>query len=296
LDYDAAGKNMIKRELNGIAGKKTSLLCPQCGKLIRRSELVCPYCSFVNPGSRWKDSFLTRGFLSQNGTIRAVLLCNVIMFVLSVFIDMHSLGLSASPFHFLSPGTNSLIALGSTGAIPIFQFHHYWSLLSANYLHASFLHILFNMIAFMQLAPLVSSEYGEHRMVVIYTLGGVAGYVLSIAADVQLTLGASAAICSLLGALLYYGRSRGGTYGQNIFRQVGGWAVGLAIFGFVVPGINNWGHGGGIFAGVVLGFLLGYTERRQEKYIHRLMAIACIVVTGGVLVWSCIYGVVLLYF
>jgi rhomboid protease GluP len=276
--------------------KNKSLLCPRCRKLISRSEPACPHCNLANPGSRWKNNYLTRGLLSQNGLIRAILLCNIVMFVLSVVIEPHTLRFSASPFEFLSPGSNSLMALGSTGTIPIFQFHHYWSLISANYLHASLLHILFNMIALLQLAPLVSREYGEHRMVIIYTLAGVAGYVLSIIAGVQLTLGASAAICGLLGALLYYGKSRGGDYGQNIFRQVGGWAVGIGIFGFIVPGINNWGHGGGMLAGVILGFLLGYREREKETFIHRSMAMACIVITGGVLVWSCIYGVVLLYF
>ncbi len=273
--------------------KEETLLCPGCQELISRSEPVCPYCDLINPASRWKGNYFARGLAGQNKTIRAILLCNVVMFIVSVFIDLQSLHFSASPFGFLSPGSNSLLALGSTGTIPMFQFHHYWSLISANYLHASLLHILFNMIALVQLAPLVSREYGEHRMIVIYTLGGVAGYGLSIAAGVQLTLGASAAICSLLGALLYYGKSRGGNYGQNIFRQVGGWAVGIAIFGFIVPGINNWGHGGGMLAGVALGFLLGYVESKPERPIHRVMAMICIVVTGGVLVWSCLYGVAL---
>lgn len=244
---------------------------------------------------RWKSNYF-QGLLGQNGIIRAVLLCNIAMFVLSVFVDPHSLSFSASPFDFLSPGNNSLLALGSTGTIPIFQFHHYWSPITANYLHASLLHILFNMIALLQLAPLVSREYGEHRMIVIYTVSGIAGYILSIVAGVQLTLGASAAVCGLLGALLYYGKSRGGNYGQNIFRQVGGWAVGIVIFGFIVPGINNWGHGGGMLAGVVLGFLLGYRERKKETFIHRSMAVICLATTAGVLTWSCLYGVVLLYF
>ena len=275
--------------------KEKSLLCPKCRKLISRSEAVCPYCKLANPGSRWKGNYFTRGLIGQNGSIRAILLCNIGMFVVSVFADLQSLSFSASPFDFLSPGSNSLLALGSTGTIPIFQFHHYWSLISANYLHASFLHILFNMIALLQLAPLVEREFGKYRMIIIYTLGGVAGYVLSVAAGVKLTLGASAAICSLLGALLYYGKSRGGDYGQNIFRQIGGWAVGLAIFGFIVPGINNWGHGGGMVAGVVLGFLLGYTERKRETFVHRATAVACVAVTGGVLLWSCLYGLVLLY-
>ena len=50
----------------------------------------------------------------------------------------------------------------------------------------------------------------------------------------------------IAGALFFYGYTRGGIYGQVLYKQIGGWIVFLFIFGLIVPGINNWGHGGGI--------------------------------------------------
>jgi rhomboid protease GluP len=88
-----------------------------------------------------------------------------------------------------------------------------------------------------------------------------------------------------MGAALYYGRSRGGVYGRAVYSQIAGWAVTLFIFGFMVPGINNWGHGGGIVAGMLLGFLLGYRERSKERRIHRVLSSACLLVTALVLAW-----------
>ena len=123
-------------------------------------------------------------------------------------------------------------------------------------------------------------------MFIIYTLGGIFGFAVSVLAGVPFTIGASAAVCGLIGALLYFGKSRGGTYGAAVFREVSGWVVGLALFGLVMPGINNWGHGGGIVGGVLLGMVLGYDDRRQEAGIHRVGAILCAVVTIGVLGWA----------
>jgi len=44
----------------------------------------------------------------------------------------------------------------------------------------------------------------------------------------------------LIGALLYYGKSRGGIFGQSLFKQLSGWVIGIGLFGLLVPGINNW--------------------------------------------------------
>jgi len=123
-------------------------------------------------------------------------------------------------------------------------------------------------------------------MFIIYTLSGVFGFFVSYLAEVTFTIGASAAVCGLIGAALYFGKSRGGIYGQTIYRQIGGWAIGIFLFGFLVPSINNWAHGGGMLAGAALGFLLGYQERSREKQGHKIGALCCILITALVLLWA----------
>ena len=177
---------------------------------------------------------------------------------------------TGNPLTLLSPGSQGLLIFGATGTIPIDRMGRWWTLLSANYLHGGILHILFNMLALRQIAPLIIREYNISRMFILYTLGGIAGFAISYLAGVKFTIGSSAAVCSLIGAALYFGKSRGGLYGQAVYRQVGGWVIGIFAFGILVPGINNWGHAGGILAGVLLGALLGYREKRQEAGWHRL--------------------------
>ncbi len=213
------------------------------------------------------------------------------MFLFSVAIDPRTISLSSSPFNFLSPSNNSLLVLGSTGTIPLLQLQRWWTLVSASYLHGSLLHIVFNMIALYQLGPLILKEYGPHRMFTIYTMSGIAGYIISTFFGVRFTIGASAAVCGLLGAALFYGKSRGGTYGEAIYHQIGGWALGIFLFGFLVPGINNWGHGGGMLAGALTGYILGYNELSREKPWHRQLCLICILITVAILFWSIVNGV-----
>lgn len=272
--------------MNGTHPRKSALLCPGCRKLISVDEPKCPHCGLTKPGSRWKNTVFTRWFSSGERLIHTIIAVNAVMFLLSLLLSGRGLQLSGNPMHFLSPDNQGLLILGATGAIPIDRFHRWWTLASASYLHGGILHILFNMLALRQIAPLVINEYGTHRMFVVYTLSGAGGFLISYLAGVSFTIGASAAVCGLIGAALYYGKSRGGTYGQAVYRQVGGWAVSIVLFGMVVPGINNWAHGGGMLSGILLGLLMGYHERKKENMHHRLLGTLCLSATGLILLWA----------
>jgi len=265
--------------------KRRSMLCPNCRKLISGDDTVCPYCGLKNPTSSWQR-LIGRGLHDGDQLLKMLIGVNIVMFVLSLLLSARGTSLSLNPLSFLSPDSRSLLLLGASGHIPIDRLHRWWSLISANYLHGSILHIFFNMFALRQLGPLVLHEYGNYRMFVIYTLSGVFGFFVSYLAKVTFTIGASAAVCGLIGAALYFGKSRGGIYGQTIYRQIGGWAIGIFMFGFLVPAINNWAHGGGMLAGIALGFLLGYQERRRETHVHKLAAVCCVLITGLVLLWA----------
>ncbi|MFC1827210.1 rhomboid family intramembrane serine protease [Thermodesulfobacteriota bacterium] len=273
--------------------KRRSMLCPKCRRLISGDDSICPYCGLKNPTSPWQH-LLGRGLNDGNQLLKILIGVNIVMYVLSLLISARSTGFSLNPLFFLSPDSRSLLLLGASGYIPIDRLHRWWSLISANYLHGSIMHIFFNMIALRQLAPLVMHEYGNYRMFIIYTLSGVIGFFVSYLAGVTFTIGASAAVCGLIGAALYFGKSRGGTYGQTIYRQIGSWAIGIFMFGFLVPAINNWAHGGGMLAGIALGFFLGYRERSREKQGHKIAAFCCVLVTGLVLLWAILSSLYLL--
>jgi rhomboid protease GluP len=269
-----------------MTDERQSILCPNCRRLVSSNEPACPYCGIARPGSWWKNNFWTRGFYNPEQILTSIIYVNIGMFVISLLLNPASTSLSLNPFALLAPDNRSLLLLGATGTIPIDRFHRWWTLISANYLHAGILHILFNMFALRQIGSLVVQEYGTNRMFIIYSLSGVLGYWVSYLFGVAFTLGASASVCGLIGATLYYARSRGGAYDQMIFGQVGGWALSIFIFGFLVPGINNWAHGGGLVGGAALGLLLGYSDRKPEKFAHKSAAGMCVILTLLVLAWA----------
>ncbi len=272
---------------------RRSILCPNCRKLISSDEPRCPHCGIGRPGSALKNNPWTRALRNPADLIKVVIGLNAIMYGLSMLLSPGGIRLSlANPFTAFSPGTDSLFLLGATGTIPIDGYGRWWSLLTAAYLHGGLLHIVFNMLAFRNLSGFVIQEYGAYRMIVLFTGTSVIGFATSYVFGVRLTIGASAAVCGLIGAIVYYAWSRGGTYGQALLRQVSGWLIGLLIIG-MMPGINNYAHGGGLLAGFVLGWLMGYQDRSREGLLHKGLAGVCALATIGTLLFAVGNGIYL---
>lgn len=270
-----------------------AMLCPRCRKIIGSNEVTCSWCGASRPSSLLASAAWTRGALDGDWLIRAIITLNIGFYILSLMVSSHRGG-GLNPLSFMAPDQTSLLLLGGTGTMPIGQFGRYWTLISASYLHGGILHLIFNLMALRQIAPWVSQEYGPNRMFIIYTLGGVAGFWVSWLAGVHFTIGASAAVCGLIGSLLYFGKSRGGTYGAMVYREVSGWVIGLILFGLMMPGINNWGHGGGLLGGILLGMMLGYQDHGNETTFHRILSLSCVVLTVGVLGWAVFSTLVLI--
>jgi rhomboid protease GluP len=121
-------------------------------------------------------------------------------------------------------------------------------------------------------------------MVIIYTVAGVTGFLLSSTAGLTMgwlpipflqgafrTVGASGAIFGLLGAVVYYGRRSGSSMTSS---QAWSYALPLFIFGFIMPGIDNYAHAGGFVGGYLTGMWLD--PLKPERANHLLMAVVCL--------------------
>jgi hypothetical protein len=51
-----------------------------------------------------------------------------------------------------------------------------------------------------------------------------------------------------------------------------------------------------MLTGALLGYLLGYTERKRELFSHKVLAMICLASTGVILLWSVLNGVLFLLF
>lgn len=234
-------------------------------------------------------------FFTPAIVMKAMIYANVFMFIISLVYSGRNMIITFNPFYAFTPSIDILNFLGASGRLPIARFGAWWSLITANWLHGGLLHILFNMLALNTIAPLVIKEFGIFRMFTIYTLTGAAGFLLSYLGDVAITIGASAGLCGLIGAALYFGRSRGGQWGQMVYKQTSGWVVTLVLIGFLMPNINNWGHAGGLISGIFLGWALGYNEKREETLFDMFLAAAFALLTVLLLGKSVLHGFFLLY-
>ncbi|MBN2355566.1 rhomboid family intramembrane serine protease, partial [candidate division KSB1 bacterium] len=202
----------------------------------------------------------------------------IVLYILALLMDMSALAQPRGLFGLLAPSREALQRLGMTGSDGMSQ-GYWWTLITAIYLHGSLLHIFFNLLWLRNLGYMVEELFGTSRAFIIFTLSGVIGYVVSNLLGVLFTVGASGSIFGLLGALIYYGRKRGGTFGTAVYRQVGIWAIMAFVFGFMLPGVNNFAHAGGFAGGYLTAMMLGFHEFKREQHWHRLLAMALIVIT-----------------
>jgi rhomboid protease GluP len=275
-------------------GHPSSVLCPSCGTLVGSRDQRCLTCGRRNPGL-WGLSWLVREASDDMLLPSLVMWACGALFMASLAVDPEAVG-AGSLFSFMAPSTRSLLLFGASGAGPVFVEHRWWTVLSAAWLHAGALHIVFNMLWVRELAPPVARLYGPGRATIIYCVAGVSGFGASsltgampflppFLAGAGITVGASAPIFGLLGALLHYGR-RGGS------RLVGQHAKGLAatmlLFGFIMPGVDNWAHLGGLAGGYVAASLLD--PLRPERGDHVIAAGLCLLLSLAAVLMSVAQG------
>lgn len=248
-----------------------SSLCYRCGRLNRVDADRCFYCGAPRPGL-WGWGHLLGRMGAEMDVARLIIGACVVAYVAALALDPGTMTRARGPFNLFSPSHRALLDLGMTGAIP-WAHGAWWTLLTANYLHGGLLHILFNALAIRQLGPAVEEFYGRPRTFLIFTVSGVVGFALSNALGVLFTVGASAGVFGFLGAMVHFGRSRGGVYGLAILRQYWQWALVIFVMGFLLPGVNNAGHAGGFIGGYLAALLLGHASSRPERGWHTMAAL-----------------------
>jgi rhomboid protease GluP len=266
--------------------KTGSVVCASCGSLVGVNDDKCYTCGRRNPGL-WGFGPILRRFGNDLGFVSLVIYGCLLLYGATLVVSM-GLGeglMSGSLLGALGPGTQTLYIFGGSGGIPVFYYGRWWTVLSAGWLHAGALHILFNVMWIRQLGPAVADIFGAARMIIIYTIAGACGFVLSSVAFVyfphlplltgaNFTVGASAPIFGLLGALVHYGR-RGGS--GMVLSEAWRYAITLFVFGLIMPGVDNFAHAGGFAGGYLASMWLDPLKR--ERMDHFIGAALCLLAT-----------------
>jgi len=152
------------------------------------------------------------------------------------------------PFTFYGLKINELILQGE-----------YWRFVTPIFFHSGMLHVFFNMYALYNIGRQIERPLGHGLFLIVYFFSGVAGVFASFQFTPSASLGASGAVFGLIGALavfLYRHRRLFGTVGRSMLYNV----VFIIVFNLslsLTPGIDIWGHIGGLVAGLILTWVLG---------------------------------------
>jgi membrane associated rhomboid family serine protease len=139
----------------------------------------------------------------------------------------------------------------------------WWRLITSTFLHASLIHIAFNMYFLWFVGTAVEHALGRGRFLLVYFVSGLAGSAGALVVNPKTpTVGASGAIFGILGAALVLERQRN--------YVLGGQALGLIvinlILSFVIANISVGGHIGGLIGGVLCTLVLSGFGRGHAAY------------------------------
>lgn len=256
-------------------------MCPHCRAFITIKDRVCPYCNeAVAPRqvSRDDSSQMVGGFIPHfrfNTTI--ILLLNFGLYIATTIFSMRA----GNPEAFMNLDIRTLVSFGAKWNMGLAQ-GEYWRLVTAGFLHGGLFHILMNSWVLFDLGAQVEEVYGSSRMLVIYFIATVGGFCASAWWSPAISVGASAGLFGLIGAMIALGVRHRNPMGAAIRGMYVRWAIYGIVFG-MLPGFrtDNAAHIGGLAAGFGIAYLASTPGRQGVvENIWRAAGWFCILMTA----------------
>jgi rhomboid protease GluP len=229
-------------------------MCPHCRAFITTDDKVCPYCNNeLGPRAvQRRVSTDALGGLIPHArfTTLMIMLINTGLYVATL---LHT---SRTGGGGMDPDGQTLLLFGAKYG-SLIAGGQWWRLITAGFLHGGILHILMNMWVLFDLGAQVEEICGTSRFLAIYLVSNVTGFIASdYFLPSTLSIGASAAIYGLIGAMIGVGIRDRSSYGRALRSFYMRWAIyGLILS--LIPGVDIAAHIGGIAGGFALGFVAG---------------------------------------
>lgn len=168
-----------------------------------------------------------------------------------------------------------------------------WRLVSYAFLHGGLLHLVMNTAMFTMLAPMLERELGSLKFTVLFAVTAIAGAIGSIVwegSPLHSVVGASGALFGMVGAQVAV-QIRAGRHAMEFLGSVAGrraivFILILLAFGFLMPGISNSAHIGGLIAGFVLTLTLLVPPRLERDGIAKAAVAGWVALFLSLTAWS----------
>lgn len=264
----------------GSDGKATPLrkykACRHCARVALAEDKVCQ-CGKRLPS--YTGYRISKALAIDRPDFAPVSL-GFMMLILALFTAMLMLDKKGG---LMSPSRDALTAFGAYAGALLNE-GDYWRVLTMALAHAGVIHLAFNAIAMSQMLPRIEQDVGPWRVAILITLtqlGAVIGHTVWYRNPLIPTVGASGVAFGLIGMGLAYAHRLGRQGERDFFVR---WAIYGAIFGLMVPGINNAAHAGGLVVGLALGYWMGGREPRGAmRNAIKGVGVFCLILWAGAL-------------
>jgi rhomboid protease GluP len=239
-------------------------MCPNCRAFVTTSDRVCPYCQAplgARAVERRNPGEILGGLIPHaRFTTVMILLINTALFAAQYF----------------SPD----ITQAGESVPAAFMYGQWWRLVTAGFLHGGILHILMNSWVLFDLGAEVEMLYGTSRLIVFYFVSTVTGFWASSHIGSHTSVGSSAGIFGLIGAMLAFGFTDRSSLGMQVKALYTRWVIYGLVLSFL-PGVDIWAHVGGGLGGFIAGFLASTPRARLmwKEPLLRALAGVCIALT-----------------
>jgi rhomboid protease GluP len=249
-------------------------MCPNCRAFITTNDRVCPYCD-VKLGPRAVDrrSPSDVGWIpAARFTTTVILLINLGLYLATVLFSMRGQGGGS----LMAIDGQTLILFGAK--VPfLIAAGEYWRLITAGFLHGGLFHIMMNSWVIYDLGTSVEETYGTSKYLTLYLVSTVFGFVASTWWSPSLSVGASAGLFGLIGAMIAAGLKTRTPLGSALRAHYTQWAIyGLAIGLLPMFRVDNAAHLGGLAAGFALAYAAG-TRRLTAHWTDKLWTLTAVV-------------------
>jgi rhomboid protease GluP len=249
-------------------------MCPNCRAFVTTSDRVCPYCEMqLGPRAiERRDPGEVLGGLIPHArfTTIMILLINTGLFLAD----------------YLNPQAG-LTRFGASLPAPYMQ-GQWWRLITAGFLHGGVFHILMNSWVLFDLGAEVEQLYGTSRLIVFYFVSTITGFWTSSHLGFHSSVGSSAGIFGLIGAMLAFGVSDRSALGSMVKSLYMRWVIYGLVLSFL-PGVDFWAHIGGLAGGFITGWLASTPRARLMWKEPLLRALAGISIALTFLAFGMLY-------
>jgi rhomboid protease GluP len=257
-------------------------MCPHCRAFITTEDKVCPYCD-AQIGPRAIDVRSPRDLLGgaiphARFTTTIILTINIGLYVACMLYSMRAGNEGA----FMDLDGRTLFVFGAKLTEAIFA-GEYWRLVTAGFLHGGLLHILMNSWVLFDLGAQVEEVFGTSRMVPIYFVSTITGFLASSFWNPGLSVGASAGIFGLMGAMIAFGTKHRSALGDATKGMYIRWALFMLVIGLFGFQIDNAAHIGGLAGGFGTAWIADVPSIRSHprERIWTFVMYACLALTAA---------------